>query len=410
VSHKISFSQILALIICFLLPTQLGQHFWPTYTLVANIRVDYLSPTLYLTYVVLVLIILVNYKQLFKLLLNFKYKVQLSLALLISFIFWVHTSPLISLILPLIFFAIIAIGTYFVAQELQKPNLRKSAVVVFILCLFLQTILSMYQWQTGHSFNRFAYWLGERDVNINQPFIPKARFINTVKLRPQGTFSHPNSLSAYAVIVSVIIFNFLTKQSHKYKFMLIPLFLSVIIITLTQSFNTYLSLLLSFLTFLTYKYLYKKIHILFFPLILGIFVPLLIAFSSYSSTHDSIMRRIVHYQIILPYVRAFPLGTGPNQFITHLPKFITPSLDLLQPLHNTYWLIILQLGIPLSALSLFIVVKTFHSKSSPVHIFLVSFILYTAIFDHYWITLVQNQLLLALSFHLVRNIGKTDKI
>ncbi len=42
----------------FLLPTQLGKHFWPSFTIIDGLRIDYLSPTLYISDVLAVLIIL----------------------------------------------------------------------------------------------------------------------------------------------------------------------------------------------------------------------------------------------------------------------------------------------------------------------------------------------------------------
>lgn len=43
--------EVLEKVLCFLfiffIPTQLGKHFWPEWSYVMGIRVDYLSPTLY---------------------------------------------------------------------------------------------------------------------------------------------------------------------------------------------------------------------------------------------------------------------------------------------------------------------------------------------------------------------------
>src|SRR3989344_696217 len=40
---------ILFYLIILFLPTQLGKHFWPDFSIVSGIRVDYLSPTVYFT-------------------------------------------------------------------------------------------------------------------------------------------------------------------------------------------------------------------------------------------------------------------------------------------------------------------------------------------------------------------------
>src|SRR5258708_7366824 len=52
-------SKIESLLLCLfflLLPTQLGKHFWPDFSIVSGIRIDYLSPTVYITDVFLILL------------------------------------------------------------------------------------------------------------------------------------------------------------------------------------------------------------------------------------------------------------------------------------------------------------------------------------------------------------------
>src|SRR5476649_2203358 len=57
------FSKLLSYLLIFLLPTQLGIHFWPNFSLLLGIRVDYLSPTLYVTDVVILSLIVINARQ-----------------------------------------------------------------------------------------------------------------------------------------------------------------------------------------------------------------------------------------------------------------------------------------------------------------------------------------------------------
>ena len=48
-------SNLLLALIIFLMPTQLGLHFWPLSSLVYGIRVDYLAPTIYFLDILLIL-------------------------------------------------------------------------------------------------------------------------------------------------------------------------------------------------------------------------------------------------------------------------------------------------------------------------------------------------------------------
>ena len=47
-------------LLLLLLPSQLAYHFWPSWSLVHGIRVDYLSPTLYLTDLIILALFLIS--------------------------------------------------------------------------------------------------------------------------------------------------------------------------------------------------------------------------------------------------------------------------------------------------------------------------------------------------------------
>src|SRR3990167_1779300 len=47
--RKINLEQLIFYLILLFLPTQFGRHFWPSFSFIYGIRVDYLSPILYLT-------------------------------------------------------------------------------------------------------------------------------------------------------------------------------------------------------------------------------------------------------------------------------------------------------------------------------------------------------------------------
>ncbi len=53
----IGIHKILFLILLAFLPVQLGRHFWPKWSYVMGLRIDYLSPTIYLTDILVFLIL-----------------------------------------------------------------------------------------------------------------------------------------------------------------------------------------------------------------------------------------------------------------------------------------------------------------------------------------------------------------
>jgi hypothetical protein len=57
--------KLVFLTLVFLMPSQFGLHLWPEWAYVYGIRVDYLSPTLYLTDVLVVILLLLWTVQLF---------------------------------------------------------------------------------------------------------------------------------------------------------------------------------------------------------------------------------------------------------------------------------------------------------------------------------------------------------
>jgi hypothetical protein len=66
---KLITSQTIFLTLLLLLPTQLGLHFWPQWASVFGMRVDYLSPTIYLTDIIIFLLAIIaaiEKKEIFK--------------------------------------------------------------------------------------------------------------------------------------------------------------------------------------------------------------------------------------------------------------------------------------------------------------------------------------------------------
>ena len=50
----------------FLLPTQLGKHFFLPFSYILGVRVDYLAPTVYLTDIIILLLVVINYRAVLK--------------------------------------------------------------------------------------------------------------------------------------------------------------------------------------------------------------------------------------------------------------------------------------------------------------------------------------------------------
>lgn len=98
-------------------------------------------------------------------------------------------------------------------------------------------------------------------------------------------------------------------------------------------------------------------------------------------------------------------GVGLNNFIVHLPKFwVQSGVYFLQPVHNIFLLVAAETGlVGLLAFLwfLWLMIKRLILGNQSFLLLALGVILFTGIFDHYWLTLQQNQLLATIVFGLV---------
>src|SRR6266542_2212573 len=64
-SPRLVFFDVLVFLFLFLLPTQLGKHFFFDFSYISAVRIDYLAPTLFLTDIIALLLIVLNIKNIF---------------------------------------------------------------------------------------------------------------------------------------------------------------------------------------------------------------------------------------------------------------------------------------------------------------------------------------------------------
>ena len=258
---------------------------------------------------------------------------------------------------------------------------------------------------------------GERTFSGQTPGIANANIDGRLVLRPYGTFPHPNVLAGYLTIVlTMVISNLQFPISNKIKiFFIATLVLGTIGVFLTMSRIT-IALWVFMLVYWIVIYLKKqrKIYLLIVLVLICLlgyrvisFTPLLSRFTSMTTTDESVQYRYRLNLAAIEMVRSSPLlGVGLNNFLVRLPEFYAekhaPRFLWLQPAHNIYLLIAAEVGIPGLIFFLWFVGKTFQrikEKQFSMHnskftsLFTVLFL---GLFDHYFLTLQQGQLLLAL--------------
>lgn len=338
----------MAALIIFLAATQWGLHFWPNAALVYGIRVDYLSPTLYF----LDALILCYLGLAFRSLRDFRQVIGtfagLFPVLITNLIF--SQNPLATLswslhLLLCVLFIFSLPKNYFLNSRFFTTPL--------LLALLFQTLLALTQVIIGHSVGGLLYYFGERMVSVGSPNIASASFMGQVVLRAYGTFSHPNILAGWSVIILLIILQLALEFRSSRDFRrarlaarqvigTFAIILTTLIVFLTQSRAAALSLFGVIIPFCVLKNLRAKI-IYVSTLLLCFFV--LLPHLTPSRSDLSLSERLDLQTVSTRVIAAYPVfGSGAQSSITTYP-LVSPTTRLLQPDHDSLTLLLSWFGI-----------------------------------------------------------------
>lgn len=399
------FEKVLALITVFLIPTQLALHFWPPYSFVFGLRVDYLSPAIYLTDVLIVGLLTTWFwngrQQLFK----FLKKQSLNILILLILIFintyfssnaWISFWKWLKVIEVLLFAFYIKDRKEFLGELNIFRSLFFSAV--------LFSLIGIFQFLLGKT-TGFFYFFGERNFSMFTPGIALTKISGISFLRAYSTFSHPNSLAGFLGVVVILIFGSGLVVKNRYYFLGLIIILGCLFLTFSQTaFVVFLLILFLLLLRKNERLLTQKLKYL---ICLLVFVSLVFPlFSGQKFLHQNISKNLIE-RLDLATIsgriisKNFLVGSGINTFITNIPKYgngLTYSW-LLQPVHNIYLLVFAETGLIGILFFLAGIYKVFRKLSQNKKIYLLLafvFILFTGTMDHYWLTIQQNILLISL--------------
>lgn len=384
---------IIYFLFCLLLPTQLGKHFFYDFSYLGGVRIDYLAPTLYLTDIFALLLILLNYKTVFSF---FKRKLFLWLLLLFCI------NAFFALSKPLFFYRFIRlleILALFAIFKKQFPKYKKAIIGGFAVSVLFQTVLVVAQFISRHSLQGVWYFFGERYFTLSTPGIAKAALQGNEILRAYGTFSHPNSLAGFFLLIYLFFLtnNSITNNLIKYA----TLALCSLIIFLSFSKNAILIFL-----FLNTWYFLKEKQSCRICTLAKILSPLLLAVVFLSAQTDPLSfqkRFTLLFQSLTIISQHVLTGVGLGNYLLAQYTFpIKYPYFFLQPVHNIYLLFMAETGIIISSIvfiRIFQLLKKYRRNISVLLIFLA--VLLTGLSDHYWLTLQQNTLLLGVLFGII---------
>ncbi len=395
----------LVVLLLFLLPTQLAFHFWPSWAFVFGIRVDLLAPSLYLTDILVLALILLNLNilKIFR-----KYFLMILVLAVANSIFSTSAPESIYKWVKIAEFTFI--GFYFAKQKMLKLS---SIVRILFFSLVIFSLIGVFQFVRGGTIGGLLYFLGERSFNLGTPGIALVSLNGAEHLRAYSTFSHPNSLAGF--LGGALLFILLSGKLKRNLFNFLGVSIILVCFLLSFSISAYLGIFLvfSFYLFSKNKHYFKWIVIIY--LLLSIVGSLLSPLASpWVLKTFPLVGQNISQRLDLSYIaggmvsQKFLMGEGLGTFIVNLPTFkgIFSYSWLLQPVHNIFLLVFSEVGIFGLLIFCFLIYKTLINqlKSKTLCLLLpFIFILFTGLFDHYTLTLQQNTLLfsvfMGLSFH-----------
>jgi hypothetical protein len=324
---------VFALLLIFL-PSQLGLHFWPDWAFINGVRVDYFSPTLYLTDILVGLLFLLSVRRLPRQSLR-SFLAMTGIAIFVLLNIYFSYSPFVTIYKWL---KVIEFG--FLVWWMAKHKPRLKLLIVPIIYSFL---LALWQFIKQGSVGGLWYWLGERTFTVNTPGIAAAVINGQLILRPYATFPHPNVLAGFLVVGGFLIITYIPRN---YRIITVAVISLVFFLTLSRG----------------------------------------------NLINGWQLRQQLNNVAIEQWVKSPIFGTGLGTSPLY-PRNIANFALLHQPIHNIYLLLLSETGVAGLVGFLVVIKKRFSWFLLP--------ILFLGLFDHYFLTLQQGQLLLALVLGII---------
>ena len=391
----------------FFLPTQLGKHFWPDFSFVYSLPIDYLSPTLYFWDILVILLCIIFIIK----------KEHINRKAIILFYFFIFIESLSLLISQNIGVGLVRLEQYLISGlfgvYIASCDLSRVKNILFWglgLSIIMESSLAILQFIKGETLGLWI--LGERTFSISTPGIAKFDFKGIQFLRPYGTFPHPNVLAGFMVIAPLIVVTLReTKDIYSSLAFKMTVFFAGVATILSVSRVAILTgyLEAAFLLNRKWKMILVGVVLILLPFIF-------IRFSSIF-TFDSltILRREELAENSWKMFTSSPImGIGLNNFIPSSAQgLISGPSRFLQPVHNIFLLTLSETGL-VGLLGLLItfgypvwkLIKLRITNNEQRTLLIIwGVIIFLGIFDHYFLTLPQGYRLLfliwGLSFSLV---------
>lgn len=384
---------LLFLVILFL-PTQLGKHFWPQFSYIYSLKIDYLSPTVYFWDVLVIGLLVVWLLR----------RPKVNLLAVNIFLFFLLTQELSLFgafnigagLVRLEQYSLTAfLGIYLASSDFKK--LLNKIYLPLLLGILGESVIAMLQFMKASTLGLWI--LGERSFSLSTPGIAKFDFYGQQFLRPYATFPHPNVLAGFMLISMFILYKWVRVGQLITK---LAIFFGSITIFLTMSRTAIL------VGFAAAAFLAKEKGRVILIMITIILSPIL--FTRFSSIFNfdnlTLLRREELTNSAWQIFLKSPLyGVGLNNFIpTMANQLVAGPSRFLQPVHNIFLLALSETGliglIGLVGLVGYPIFRLYSYCLLLIALLPWLMILFLGMFDHYFLTLPQGYRLLFLVWGL----------
>ncbi len=406
------------LLLC--LPLNLGKHWIFPFSYVRGLLVDYLVPTLYLSDILLVALVLAAVVKgrlggLGRLGKGGWFLAFLGLVLLFGMqaplpaVFWWRW---VKLLFYVLFF-------FWVKANFDWQKDFSKLFWVLLLSALGESLLAIWQWWQQSSI--FGYLpFGGPVYSAGQPGLATVIFLGAQKVRSYGTFPHPNALGGYLAVVLIwVIWGIWERGVMGWKKggVLVLLLLAGLFLSFSRS--AWWVATVGILVFLGSRFRNKVARLGVILFLLGLFLGTGWYLGSQLGSY-SWLRRGELLAASLKMIQKAPwLGIGLGQFTAVSESYYQTSelIRFVQPVHNLYLLVMAEvglLGILGFLLGVVFLARSLRAKVSASFFLPLSLslggVLVLGLVDHYWWTLPQTSLIFWLTLGLAASYTREDKI
>jgi hypothetical protein len=399
------------------IPLQTGLHFWPDFSKISGIRVDYLSPTLYATDLLILFLITLAFLQLLKnhfslsrWVSNHKNEAVLIGVLIeiLAISSFVSKSPGAALYGSFKYLEFLLLG-YCIAHVIKYKDIPP-IMICFAVGSLIVSALTFTQFYLQSSVGGIFYFLGERGFSPSTPGIALFNMHDTTLLRPYATFAHPNLLAFYLFMTNIFLLMYIRTLQFSSKTIMFLLITSLSSVALFLTFSRVILVLYGvFLVYYLWNLPKKRLKVLLL-LSMGVLIGIYLSFysdrffSGQFLVRDSMFRFDLFSIGLDIFTKNWLFGTGAKNFFVHTSSYFhTFSPIFLQPIHNVYALWFVELGIGGGVLGILFLIKSLKRVGSYISLkedkFSISLvwiflgILIVSFVDHFFITLQQGLLM-----------------